>query len=274
MAGKAEYVQQIKTLQRGDPTFKQTWWDFCEAQLGGVRDPNRHDESVLVQFLEGYNSGTIAPSAPRPEEEPWNWGKGKKGKGKGYKGDSYKGDGYGGYGGYGGYMDESYNMMPPPSWGAPGMGLADFVKTGQRASHHWKNAWQTYCALYGAGMYDPFKHEDTFTRSFIDYVGELAANGLSGIAVSQGINLDEITANSKRPTSGPMQDGPKRFRFEEADGKKLELVEKVKNLQRSNPQAKEAWWQYCDGQCGGMRDPMRHDTPSLESFLTSQGALN
>ena len=261
MASKAEYVQQIKNLQRGDPTFKQTWWDFCEAQLGGVRDPNRHDESILVQFLEGYNAGTIAPSAPRPEEEWWNKGKGKGGM----KGDM------------------SYNMMPPPDmWGMPmggggAMGLADFVKTGQRASPHWKNAWQTYCALYGAGVYDPFKHDDTFTRSFIDYVGELAANGLSGIAVSQGINLDEITAQTtKRPGSAPMQmqQGPKRFRFEENDGKKMELVEKVKNLQRSNPQSKEAWWAYCDGQCGGMRDPMRHDTPSLETFLTSQGALS
>lgn len=261
MAGKAEYVQQIKNLQRGDPTFKQTWWDFCEAQLGGVRDPNRHDESILVNFVEGYNNGTIAPSAPRPEEEWWNKG---KGKGKGMKGDM------------------SYNMMPPPDmWGMPmmaGMSFADFVKVGQRASPHWKNAWQTYCALYGAGVYDPFKHDDTYHKSFIDYVGELAANGLSGIAVSQGINIEEITAQSKGKGkhsvfSMSMEPAAKRFRFEEPDGKKLELVEKVKNLQRSNPAAKEAWWAYCDSQCGGMRDPLRHDTPSLESFLTSQGAL-
>ena len=261
MAGKAEYVQQIKNLQRGDPTFKQTWWDYCEAQLGGVRDPNRHDESILVNFVEGYNNGTMAPSAPRPEEEWWNKG---KGKGKGMKGDM------------------SYNMMPPPDmWGMPmmaGMSFADFVKVGQRASPHWKNAWQTYCALYGAGVYDPFKHDDTYHKSFIDYVGELAANGLSGIAVSQGINIEEITAQSKGKGkhsvfSMSMEPAAKRFRFEEPDGKKLELVEKVKNLQRSNPAAKEAWWAYCDSQCGGMRDPLRHDTPSLEGFLTSQGAL-
>ena len=61
MAGKEALVQQIKNMQRIDSTFRQTWWDFCESQLGGVRDPNRHDESVLGTFLEQYNTGAIAP---------------------------------------------------------------------------------------------------------------------------------------------------------------------------------------------------------------------
>ncbi|CAE7656136.1 PFK4 [Symbiodinium pilosum] len=259
MAGKADLVQQIKNMQRADPNFRQTWWDFCEAQLGGVRDPNRHDESILGTFLEQYNSGAIAPSPYRAEEEWWNKGKGK--------------------GGMKGAM--SYNMMPPPSaWGMTGggggvAGLPDFVKTGQRASYHWKNAWTIYCALYGAGKNDPAKHDEIFNKGFIDYVGELAANGLSSIASSQGINLDEITAQTNGKGRAPLstEPAPKRFRFEEADTAKLELVEKVKNLQRSNPQAKEAWWAYCDGQCGGMRDPMRHDAPSLQTFLTSQGTF-
>ena len=263
MAGKADLVQQIKNMQRADPTFRQTWWDFCEAQLGGVRDPNRHDESILGTFLEQYNSGAIAPSPFRPEED---WWKGK-GKGKGMKGD-WKGD-------------MSYNMMPPPDmWGMPpgmmGGGLPDFVKTGQRSSYHWRNAWNLYCALYGAGKNDPAKHDETFSRGFVDYIGELAANGLSSIAASQGINLEEIAPPNNGKGRGPpngMEPAPKRFRFEEADGAKLELVEKVKNLQRSNPQAKEAWWVYCDGQCGGMRDPLRHDTDSLQTFLASQGAF-
>ena len=265
MAGKADLVQQIKNMQRIDPTFKQTWWDFCEAQLGGVRDPNRHDESILGTFLEQYNSGAIVPSPFRAEEEWWSKGKGKGGMKGGMKGDM------------------SYNMMPPPnSWGmmmggggGGGGGLPDFVKTGQRASYHWKNAWTIYCALYGAGKNDPAKHDETFNRGFIDYVGELATNGLSSIADSQGISLEEITAQTNGKGGAPNGTEPaaKRFRFEESDNAKLELVEKVKNLQRSNPQCKEAWWAYCDSQCGGMRDPMRHDTPSLQAFLTSQGAF-
>mmetsp|Transcript_15968 Transcript_15968/g.27591 ORF Transcript_15968/g.27591 Transcript_15968/m.27591 type:complete len:252 (+) Transcript_15968:71-826(+) len=251
MAAKADLVNTIKNLQRTDWTFKQTWWDFCDSQLGGVRDPNRHDETILASFVEQYNSGAITPSPPRPEEEMWNKGKGKGG----------------------------YNMMPPPSaWGMMGGGggggtLGEFVKTGQRSSYHWKNAWQIYCALYGAGKNDPFKHDDTFMKGFVDYIGELASNGLSSIATAQGINIEEITANSnnKRPFGGG-EPAAKRFK-EEPIELKLPLAEKVKNLQRSNPQAKEAWWAYCDSSCGGLRDPMRHDTASLETFLTSQGAV-
>ncbi|CAE7030672.1 unnamed protein product [Symbiodinium natans] len=248
MAGKEGLVQQIKNMQRVDPTFKQTWWDFCESQLGGVRDPNRHDESVLGTFLEQYNTGAIAPSPFRAEEAWWGKGKGK-----------------GGGGGYdGGYDMGVWAMMM-------GGGLADMVKTGQRASYHYRTAWTIYCALYGAGKNDPAKHDEKFIRGFLDYLGELASNGLSSIATSQGINIDEITASTKRPQVGG-EPPAKRFKEEPLE-MKLPLAEKVKNLQRSNPQAKEAWWAYCDSQGGGTRDPMRHDTDSLQAFLTSQGAM-
>ncbi|CAE7656152.1 unnamed protein product [Symbiodinium pilosum] len=249
MAGKEGLVQQIKNMQRIDPTFKQTWWDFCESQLGGVRDPNRHDESVLGTFLEQYNSGAIAPSPFRAEEGWWGKGKGK-----------------GGGGGGGGY-DMGWAMMM-------GGGLGDMIKQGQRASYHYRTAWTIYCALYGAGKNDPTKHDDKFIRGYLDYLGELATNGLSSIASSQGINLEEITANTtnKRPQVGGEAAPMKKFKSE-PDEIKLPLAEKVKNMQRSNPAAKEAWWAYCDAQAGGLRDPMRHDTDSLQAFLTSQGAM-
>ena len=253
MAGKEALVQQIKNMQRIDPTFKQTWWDFCESQLGGVRDPNRHDESVLGTFLEQYNTGAIAPSPFRGEESWWG-----KGKGKG---------GGGGGGGYGG----GYEMGADPWAMMMGGGLSDMVKTGQRASYHYRTAWTIYCALYGAGKNDPARHDDKFIRGYLDYLGELATNGLSTIASSQGINLEEITASTKRPAPGS-EPAAKRFKTE-PDEIKLPFAEKVKNLQRSNPSAKEAWWAYCDAQCGGLRDPMRHDTDSLQAFLASQGAV-
>ena len=265
MAGKEGLVQQIKNMQRIDPTFRQTWWDFCESQLGGVRDPNRHDESVLGTFLEQYNSGAIAPSPYRAEEEWWNKGKGK-GKGGG-------GGGGGNYGQNSVFSGGGYDMGAQ-GWGMMmGASLSDMVKTGQRASYHYRTAWTIYCALYGAGKNDPARHEEKFIRGFIDYLGELATNGLSSIASSQGINLEEITAQTtnKRPQMGG-EPAAKRFKSE-PDEIKLPLAEKVKNMQRSNPAAKEAWWAYCDSQAGGLRDPMRHDTDSLQAFLASQGAM-
>ena len=268
MAGKEALVQQIKNMQRIDSTFRQTWWDFCEAQLGGVRDPNRHDESVLGTFLEQYNSGAIAPS-PFRAEESWGWGKGwGKGKGKG----EFKGSGGGGYNTGqqsvftgGSYDVGGWNMM------MGGGGLADMVKTGQRASYHYRTAWTIYCALYGAGKNDPARHDEKFIRGFIDYLGELATNGLSSIATSQGINIDEIVQTNKRPPMGA-EPPTKRFK-QEPDEIKLPFAEKVKSLQRANPAAKEAWWAFCDASAGGLRDPMRHDTDSLQAFLTSQGAM-
>ena len=272
MAGKAGLVEQIKGMQRSDPVGRQTWWDYCEMHLGGVKDPNRHDEATLATFVNLYNSGGIVPSEPRMD--------GKGGKGCG---------GWGGMG-YDGY--DMMGMMGGGSWDMMGGGggcgyggsapasLGDFVKTGQRQSKHWTNAWQTYCALYGGGVVDPSKHEDSFTKSFIEYVGEIAANGLSALASSQGINLEEVVAQSggtKRPAGGAEASfggtPAKQGRFDMDNGaEKAALVDKVKQLQRSNMSAKENWWIYCDQQYGGMRDPMRHDVNSLEAWLASQGA--
>ena len=274
MSGKAGLVEQIKGMQRSDPYGRQTWWDYCEMHLGGVKDPNRHDEGTLATFLSLYNSGGIPPSEPRPDTH---------------------GNPYGGCGGWGG--GKGYDMMGGGgSWdpmmggqaGGPGnfgcgegASLGDFVKTGQRQSKHWTNAWQTYCALYGGGINDPSKHEDSFTKSFIEYVGEIAANGLSALASSQGINLEEVVGQSggtKRPATGGAAASPagmpaKQGRFDmDTSAQKQALVDKVKHLQRTNMSSKESWWVYCDQQCGGMRDPMRHDVNSLEAWLASQGA--
>lgn len=276
-AGKAALVDQVKAMQRSDPYGRQTWQDYCEAQLGGVKDPNRHDENTLSTFLGLYNSGGLPASEPRPSGKgSWggppsmgydSWMGGDMGGQSSWKGGGYGGSG-GGYGGGAGY--------------GAGSSLGEFIKTGQRQSKHWTNAWQTYCALYGGGLNDPSKHEDSFTKSFIEYVGEIAANGLSALASSQGINLEEVQAqssggNNKRSFSMTGGSGgilpAKQSRWDyDNSAQKQGLVEKVKHLQRTNMQAKEAWWSYCDNQCGGMRDPMRHDVNSLEAWLASQGA--
>lgn len=276
MAGHAQLVDQVKTLQRADPIGRAAWWDYCENHLGGVKDPNRHDESTLSTFLGLYQSGGLPPSEPRPEMFK---GSGK-GKGKGW--DHGWDQGWGG--GWGNDM-----MMMGGGMGGYAPGLGDFVKTGQRQSKHWTNAWQIYCALYGGGLNDPNKHEDSFIKSFVEYVGEIAANGLSALAAQQGINLEEVTASNKRPYDKGYEKGYEKGGYGEKGGggppmpakqarldydsssEKQSLVEKVKHLQRTSYQAKEAWWSYCDNQCSGMRDPMRHDCASLEAWLASQG---
>jgi len=54
MADKAELVNQIKTLQRTDPGFKQVWWDHCNKHRKGNKDPWRHKIESLDRFLVAY----------------------------------------------------------------------------------------------------------------------------------------------------------------------------------------------------------------------------
>lgn len=155
------------------------------------------------------------------------------------------------------------------------------MKTGQRQSSTWKTAWQSYCAVYGSGRNDPAKYDDSFIRAFIDYVGDLAAEGLAGLAAQQGIDIENPAppvSGSKRPHGGgqppakrqataPSYDSYDQVEIE--DSSKAALVDRVKALQRSDPEAKQAWWQYCDSSAKGVRDPNRHEIASLEEFLAS-----
>lgn len=271
MSSKAELVDQVKLLQRSDPGAKQAWWDYCDSQLGGIKDPNRHDESTLLDFIDSYASGGIAPSAPaprQPQRSSWAPAGGGKGPGKG--------------------RSWAPAPAPAPRW-APqpmaqmgmamgGASLSDFVKTGQRQSQNWKAAWQTYCGIYGAGMNDPNKHDETFIKGFIDYVGELAVIGLADLAAQEGISLDQDLAPrgggyKRGPPAGAWGPPAKRqatqapWQQGSDDPEKAGLVEKVKALQRADPSAKQAWWTYCDANAAGAKDPNRHDAESLHEFL-------
>merc|ERR1712039_1112508 len=43
---KAALVQQVKNYQRSSPEAQNYWTSYCETQLGGMRDPNRHTMEV------------------------------------------------------------------------------------------------------------------------------------------------------------------------------------------------------------------------------------
>jgi len=54
-AAKDELVLRIKSYQRSSMVNKEAWWKLCDEQLDGVRDPNRHDASVLKHFVDMYS---------------------------------------------------------------------------------------------------------------------------------------------------------------------------------------------------------------------------
>eukprot|EP00406_Dinophysis_acuminata_P009501 CAMPEP_0179232500 /NCGR_PEP_ID=MMETSP0797-20121207/11891_1 /TAXON_ID=47934 /ORGANISM="Dinophysis acuminata, Strain DAEP01" /LENGTH=254 /DNA_ID=CAMNT_0020939621 /DNA_START=78 /DNA_END=842 /DNA_ORIENTATION=- len=251
MANKAALVEQIKSIQRSDPDAKQAWWNYCDTNLGGIKDPNRHEANVLSEFVAAYGAppAAKAPAPRRPAQSPVGGG----------------GSAWG------------YPPTPPmQQWGYPMQmwagagGLGDFVKTGQRHSANWKAAWQSYCHLNGSGQFDPAKYDESFIVSFMDYVGQLAIGELG--VVTEG--ADGASTGQKRPLGGAMAQPPAKRaltmpgKYPGGDGEKLELVDKIKALQRTDAEAKGAWWQFCDEHNQGIKDPNRHDKDSLQQFLS------
>jgi len=255
LATQASLAEQIKSLQRSDPDSKQVWWDYCDKNLGGVKDPNRHEPEVLSQFLGMYGAGGCTPmttsrSYSRPQAS--------------YAAAAQAWPMWGAIGGGGG-------------GGGGGNSLAEFVKMGQRKSQNWKAAWQTYCVMLGNGKNDPAHYDESFITGFIDYVGQLAYNELGTQAEQQGIVIDGGVAagGMKRPLGASSVPLPPAKRMAGAyaggdafaGGSKMRLVDKIKALQRSSPEAKAAWWAFCDEQAGGIKDPNRHEESTLQSFL-------
>lgn len=294
MSSKDELVAQIKGMQRSDANAKQAWWSYCDEQLGGFKDPNKHDAHVLETFLQAYEEGYTAaepvksaakpaarqpaarqPAARRPMSTPSV---------------PMVGAGFRPSRDHISHMSYAAPMMASPV----AQSLGDFIKLGQKKSNGWKTAWQAFCAIHGNGVNDPMKHDESFHVSFMDYVGTLASNDLHSTAAAEGISLDGGAVGGKRTSSavggggfsGPPAKrqamsapaGAPRRPQERAyggaaasDGEKAGMVDKIKALQRQDPEAKESWWAYCDSSLAGIKDPNRHDKEALQTFLANYG---
>merc|ERR1712110_410932 len=51
---KDELIVRIKAFQRSGEEQKQMWWTYADAELGGKRDPAKHDVSTLDAFVALY----------------------------------------------------------------------------------------------------------------------------------------------------------------------------------------------------------------------------
>merc|ERR1719203_2341037 len=61
---KMELVSQIKSFQRIGEAQKQAWWDHCDQNLGGIRDPAKHDTGTLQNFVHSYGVGPALITQP------------------------------------------------------------------------------------------------------------------------------------------------------------------------------------------------------------------
>lgn len=264
---KASLVEAVKSLQRSDPDLKQAWWDYCDKEFQGNKDPNRHDEDSLQNFLSQYGQAEPA-RPPRPTMSV------PMGRPVG------KGGGGGPWGGGKGMRPMVMPMVPMSGFGQAGPSdLAGFVKLGQRQSSSFKEAWQTYCGMYGGGINDPGRHEPTYVTGFIDYLGQLAQADL-GAAAAQMMQMHHMGPvggggmgmSRKRPVDTGRSFGePPRKKgggMGGNDSDKAALVDRVKALQRRDADTKQAWWSFTDEHHGGIHDPNRHDKDTLLQFLS------
>jgi len=141
--------------------------------------------------------------------------------------------------------------------------LADTIKTLQKRSPNFKQAWASVCAVHGGGYNDPAKHDANFHTKFFDALAEgFLAWSAGGGVVGAG---DGPPAKRMRDNTGMA------LAISSGDPVKDALVQQVKAYQRIGEAQKGIWGQYADTYLGGTRDPNRHDASMLKDFCQMYG---
>lgn len=277
---KAGLVDAVKALQRSDPSIKNAWWEYCDADFEGVKDPNRHEVASLQTFLSWF--GQAAPPGPQRRQPAVPV--------------QHFAPVGGGCNPWAGVAQYGAPMAAMGQAGSPD--LVGFIKVGQKLSVSFKDSWQGYNAAYGEGVNDPSRHEPEYIVAFMDYLGQLADLGLGGgfVAaprqqmVAQPVYMKQqhvgpIGGGSKgmgkkRPmeAAGMMFGGGETPRKKAAGAQtggggggseKDELVARVKAIQRLSQDSKAAWWAFTDENHGGVHDPSKHEKEVLQEFLAN-----
>lgn len=237
-------VERVKALCRSDVTAKGQWCTWCDANVGGTKDPTRMDTETLQQFFHEYESGTISALAAA--------------------------------------MQASNAASRPLPKALPEQHeLAEVIKIGQRVSVSWKNAWVLFCKVKGNGVYDPLKHPKEFLQSYLEFLGAHGTTALQEPNATFAMTTPPQAAMVpplKRPRLGiPQQQhsgiqhalshNVEAWATETSEPNLAELAEEVKRLQRIDPTRKQQWSEFCDLHGGGVKDPMRHNLEMLQTFM-------
>lgn len=271
-------AELVRSGQRKSATWRKCWSQYREnyGQAGFKNDPAAHDEEFLVSFLEFLGSHGLrafanmaAPPSyePAPVMQPLHV-QGPPAKrprvaaplhpvGAGAPVRAAPAS-YGPYGpasyGASAYGDASYAAPAAHSagarvgkWGASSAAqalepakrlLVDRVKAFQRQSAENRELWSRFADDHLDGTKDPAKVEAEQLQLFV-----------SSFGVAE---LPDAQAAGAPPDPS--------------------LVGRVKAFQRNGDAQKQAWWQFCDTNLSGTRDPARADSGQLQLFLDSVGA--
>jgi hypothetical protein len=126
---------------------------------------------------------------------------------------------------------EGSHWSSAPSSDPEVLRLAQQVKSGQKASEEFKEAWGTYCEKNCGNVRDPSKHDLNSLQSFL--------------AIAPSVNMPEN------------------------DNHHMELVQTIKAGQRNSADFKTAWHTYCQNAGFVKFDPAKHEVYFLEQFLST-----
>jgi|UniRef100_A0A7S4LBA0 hypothetical protein len=220
----AALVSKIKEGQRASQEWKQAWWNYCDANGEGKRDPAVQTNEFLQDFINSHSHIDLTNPRPTPSKRP--------------------------------------GQPTSPPYGSPAATaehqlLVTQVKQLQQSSQQGKQAWATWCIQWGGGNRDPNRHDVSFLKDFL-YMNGVGTPGLGmgGMGMQPGMPVHPAMQMQMLGTGvGPVKE---------------KLVKQIKELQRSSPEMKQNWQDYCVKYGQGRQDPMRHDVAFLQQFMNLQ----
>jgi len=119
------------------------------------------------------------------------------------------------------------------------------VKALQRCNVEGRVRWSNFCEFSGTRKHDPNAHDEAFLRSFFEAL-EMGNIPLESPTAS----TTSVAASAAPPSAG-----------------KVSLVQLVKNIQRTDPEAKVRWVNFCESHGHRKHDPNAHDEAFLNTFF-------
>jgi len=144
--------------------------------------------------------------------------------------------------------------------------LPQVTKILQRKSAPFKEAWASFCQLWGGGMNDPLKHEAAFHVQFYTELSKSADRANTG-----GVPMFGMGMMTPLPPKRIKDNAGAAWGTGTGDTVKDELVNRIKNFQRSGEEQRQAWCTFCDNTFSAVRDPARHDIATLTQFCEMYG---
>lgn len=163
--------------------------------------------------------------------------------------------------------------------------FVEAVKTGQRASGNFKQAWYNYCERNGTNMFDPAKHEQMFLSGFFDQLGTAFLNFEGGMVPAPMMHHTSMMHTTPMAHHAPVKGAGKgagtaggrgdfaatSFASKVKHPSFNKLAELLKQGQRNDTSWKQLWVEWCGSHGKGVQDPGKHEPIFIIAFIMKFG---